>query len=72
MTWSMTDEEVNGSKGRQLQWAAFFGNCEHEVSPVTVGYRCTLTYNLYQQALDEAHVKWWSSVGRSDWIGNTP
>ena len=35
------------SKGRQLQWAAFVGNCEHEVAPVTTGYRCTLTYNLY-------------------------
>jgi len=39
---------AGGSKASQLQWAAFFGNCEHEVAAVTGGYRCTLTYNLYQ------------------------
>lgn len=30
-----------------LQWAAFYGDCEHEVSQVTLGYRITLTYNLF-------------------------
>jgi len=30
-----------------LQWAAFFSDIEHEVLPVTEGYRVTLTYNLY-------------------------
>ena len=29
------------------QWAAFYSDCEHEVLPVTSGYRVTLTYNLY-------------------------
>lgn len=30
-----------------LQWAAFYGDCEHEVSHVRSGYRITLTYNLF-------------------------
>ena len=30
-----------------IQWAAFFSDVEHEVLPVTKGYRITLTYNLY-------------------------
>ena len=30
-----------------MQWAAFYSDCEHEVLPVTEGYRITLTYNLY-------------------------
>ena len=56
--WSFDEEKADESgdgsssagagKARQLQWAAFFGNCEHEVAAVTAGYRCTLTYNLYQ------------------------
>ena len=28
-------------------WASFFSDVEHEVLPVTEGYRITLTYNLY-------------------------
>ncbi|KAK2033580.1 hypothetical protein LX32DRAFT_500080, partial [Colletotrichum zoysiae] len=31
----------------QIQWAAFFSDCEHEVREVTEGHRVTLTYNLY-------------------------
>ncbi|KAH7322402.1 hypothetical protein B0I35DRAFT_425761 [Stachybotrys elegans] len=49
--------------GPQIQWAAFYSDCEHEVLPVKSGYRITLTYNLLvsrgngqvsgnQQALD--------------------
>ncbi|KAL8948013.1 MAG: hypothetical protein Q9222_005764 [Ikaeria aurantiellina] len=30
-----------------IQWAAFYGDCEHEVLEVTQGHRITLTYNLY-------------------------
>lgn len=30
-----------------IQWAAFYSDCEHEVLPVTSGYRITVTYNLY-------------------------
>jgi hypothetical protein len=29
-----------------LKYAAFYGDCEHEVKPVTSGYRLCLTYNL--------------------------
>ena len=34
-----------------VQWAAFYGDCEHEVLEVTKGNRITLTYNLYRQEL---------------------
>jgi hypothetical protein len=30
-------------------FVAFFGDVEHEVLPVTSGYRVTLTYNLYYE-----------------------
>ena len=30
-----------------IQWAAFYSDCEHEVSQVTSGHRITLTYNLF-------------------------
>ena len=30
-----------------VRWAAFFSDVEHEILPVTSGYRITLTYNLY-------------------------
>ncbi|KAI4130889.1 MAG: hypothetical protein LQ338_001486 [Usnochroma carphineum] len=30
-----------------IQWAAFYGDCEHEVLEVSAGHRVTLTYNLY-------------------------
>lgn len=32
---------------KSVQWAAFYSDCEHEVLPVSDGYRVTLTYNLY-------------------------
>lgn len=36
-----------GSKSRfQTQFAAFYADCEHEVRPVTEGFRLALTYNL--------------------------
>lgn len=34
-----------GSAG-ELSFVAFYGDCEHEVLPVTDGFRITLTYNL--------------------------
>ena len=55
--------EAGDDKRQQLQWAAFFGNCEHEVAAVTSGYRCTLTYNLYQLT-DTARTRA-SAVGQS-------
>ncbi|KAI8716889.1 Fe2OG dioxygenase domain-containing protein [Fusarium sp. LHS14.1] len=40
--WDNMDPE-----GPQIQWAAFYSDCEHEVREVTSGHRITLTYNLY-------------------------
>jgi len=34
-----------------IHWAAFYGDCEHEVLEVTSGYRITLTYNLYYSSI---------------------
>ena len=30
----------------QIQYAAFYADCEHEIKPVISGYRCCLIYNL--------------------------
>lgn len=46
---------------QSIQWAAFYGDCEHEVLEVTEGYRITLTYNLY-----------YSSIGRLAQPVSTP
>lgn len=32
---------------QKIQWATFFSDVEHEILPVTEGYRVTMTYNLY-------------------------
>jgi len=42
---SMTFDWAGPAK--DIQWAAFYSDCEHEVLEVTSGYRITLTYNLY-------------------------
>ncbi|KAF1911956.1 hypothetical protein BDU57DRAFT_483512 [Ampelomyces quisqualis] len=34
---------------QNIQWAAFYSDCEHEVLEVTSGHRVTLTYNLYMR-----------------------
>ena len=40
--------EWGAGAGRgEVQWAAFFGDCLHQVLPVTSGARVTLTYDLY-------------------------
>lgn len=36
---------------QSIQWAAFYGDCEHEVLEVTEGHRITLTYNLYYSSI---------------------
>ncbi|RXW16202.1 hypothetical protein EST38_g9650 [Candolleomyces aberdarensis] len=36
-----------GTKAPQIAFAAFYSDIEHEVTPVEVGYRVTLTYNLH-------------------------
>ena len=40
--WSSTTSNTS----RIVNWAAFFGDVEHEVLPVIKGYRVTLIYNL--------------------------
>lgn len=35
-----------GAGTDELQWAAFFGDCVHEVEPVTAGHRVTITYAI--------------------------
>lgn len=45
--WSAED-------GENICWAAFYADCEHEISPVTSGTaRATLTYNLFNSPLKE-------------------
>lgn len=41
--WSSSPQ----SPMQKVSWAAFFSDVEHEVLPVSDGYRFTLTYNLY-------------------------
>ena len=36
---------------RSIHWAAFYGDCQHEVLEVTSGHRITLTYNLYYSSI---------------------
>jgi len=37
------------SNNYDIGYAAFYADCDHEVKPVTSGYRIRLTYNLVQQ-----------------------
>lgn len=37
----------------QLGYAAFYADCEHEIRPVTSGYRISLVYNLIQKGAGE-------------------
>jgi len=47
------DEEIidfsPATNNYKLPYAAFYADCEHEVKPVTAGYRVNLVYNLIQQ-----------------------
>jgi len=55
--WSSTTSDPSTS----LSWAMFFSDIEHEVLPVTQGYRVTLTYNLHYcstlTSLSNSHIK---------------
>ena len=44
--WSSTASDTSST----LHWAAFFSDVEHEILPVSEGYRVTLTYNLSYQS----------------------
>ena len=48
--WSSTAPDTSST----LHWAAFFSDIEHEVLPVSEGYRVTLTYNLSYQSKEAA------------------
>lgn len=37
---------VEATRNYQIPYAAFYADCEHELKPVTEGYRICLTYNL--------------------------
>lgn len=41
---------ANASLG-SIHWAAFYGDCEHEVLEVKNGHRVTSTYNLYYSSV---------------------
>ena len=43
-SWGQTSHQ-------SVQWAAFYGDCQHEVLEVTKGQRITLTYNLYYSTI---------------------
>ena len=38
-----------GAAAGEVQWAAFFSDCVHEVLPVTAGHRVTLAYDLFSR-----------------------
>ncbi len=40
---------ANASSNNQISFAAFYADCEHEIKPLTSGYRVCLVYNLIQQ-----------------------
>ncbi|RYE82011.1 MAG: 2OG-Fe(II) oxygenase, partial [Methanosarcinales archaeon] len=48
--------------GGSVPWAAFFGDCVHEVQPVTTGYRVTITYGMVATGSKN---RWWASDGCS-------
>ncbi|PRW55927.1 2OG-Fe(II) oxygenase family [Chlorella sorokiniana] len=46
--WSTAEAVAGAAAGApHLQWCAFFADVEHEVLPVSAGYRLTFSYNLY-------------------------
>ena len=46
---SVQYEWGEGASRGEVQWAAFFGDCLHEVLPVTSGARVTMTYDLFAE-----------------------
>ena len=51
-SWSLVGDS---RRRQQIQWAAFFGDCEHEIKEVSAGYRVTLTYNLFVSSASTRH-----------------
>ncbi|KAI9328158.1 hypothetical protein BDR26DRAFT_874445 [Obelidium mucronatum] len=50
--WGPSTKESD-SNNHLIQWAAFFSDCPHEISPIVSGTRITLTYNLFKRSLAE-------------------
>lgn len=43
--------EWNNKGNKNVHWAAFYGDCQHQVTEVTSGNRITLTYNLFYSSV---------------------
>ncbi|AEE49789.1 2OG-Fe(II) oxygenase [Haliscomenobacter hydrossis] len=56
--------DFSSAKSFEIPFAAFFADCEHEIQPVTSGYRLCLTYNLLQKTKK-------SPIGVSDFSEQT-
>ncbi|KAH8078414.1 hypothetical protein BXZ70DRAFT_961687 [Cristinia sonorae] len=48
-------EAIKKHQGPCIGYIAFYSDVEHEVTPVTSGYRVTLTYNLYSTPSTTSH-----------------
>lgn len=57
---------VNTESTPHAAYVAFFSDVEHEVTPVTSGYRVTLTYNLYLKKSGVADSSSVSAFGQTD------
>ncbi|KAI9331731.1 hypothetical protein BDR26DRAFT_662449 [Obelidium mucronatum] len=47
--WGASTEAKDSTNTHLIQWAAFFSDCPHEISPIVSGTRITLTYNLFKR-----------------------
>jgi hypothetical protein len=48
-SWSLDFGADLDGKEPSIAYAVFFSDADHEVLPVTSGYRVTVTYNLHQE-----------------------
>ncbi|TFK70207.1 hypothetical protein BDN72DRAFT_766933, partial [Pluteus cervinus] len=48
--WAFDSAEILSKDKGSAAWVAFYSDIEHEVTPITSGYRLTLTYNLFYGA----------------------
>lgn len=44
--------DLSGAEGAELKFCAFYAGCEHEVLPITKGYRICLVFNLINNKND--------------------
>lgn len=44
--------DFSQDEGHKISYAAFYADCDHEIKPVTSGYRVCLVYNLIQHKKD--------------------